>query len=121
MFASGLFEGIKTGELFTKGESYSSTGSPIFSLAGEIRYTPIRLESMLERTSIRADKSGSKSRAEELTFKGRILVEPTETSKKMSNGSILKVLDDEYRIMDINPLFSAMDGDLHHYMVDLGL
>jgi hypothetical protein len=121
MFRTSVFKGTLTGTLYGKTGRHTSSGEAVFELLGPILYTPIRSEKQLEPTSIRADKSGSKSRAEELVFKGRIQVAPTPMAVNIKNGSKLAVLGSTYKVMDVAPIHNVMDSTIDHYLVDLGL
>lgn len=121
MFKSSVFRGTRVGRLFRQTKRFTSTGEPEFALVGSIRYSPIRSELGVTETSVRADKSGSKSRAEEFSFKGRIQVQPDANGRQLSVGDKLDVLDATFHVMDTNPSYHAMDGGLDHILVDLGL
>lgn len=75
----------------------------------------IRFETNMDATSIRADKSGTKSRAQEQVNIGRIQVEPKAI---ISIGDIVYLNDVSWKI---DSIFPRMDqaGRLHHYQVDL--
>ena len=83
--------------------------------AVSIGFTPVRLESVVQPTSIRTDKSGSKSSADETVFLGRILIAPDVVP---SEDDIIDLYGKQYRIESVFPRYE-LQGMLHHYQVDL--
>lgn len=106
---------IMTGWLYKPSKSYTVTGEAKLTDPVMVRLTPIRLETGFQQTSIRTDKSGSQSRAEESVFQGRVLIHPKYDVKP---GDILEVSEIRYKVESIWPRYE-MNGVLHHYQVDL--
>lgn len=94
---------------------HDSKGKPRFSSKKPIRFSPVRMEVEMASTSIRVDKAGSKSRAEEDVAKGRMLVAPTAEFKR---GDRFSFSGRTWRIVSIWPRYE-MDGRLNHYQVDM--
>lgn len=100
-----------------KSTGFSVTGKPTLGSPVSVRFSPIRLASMAQATSIRTDKSGSKSRADETIFKGRILVHPESS---IDNGDTVEIDSVRYEVNEVFPRYD-MGGYLNHYQVDLEL
>ena len=94
-----------------------------FTVAGKRQYgnpvpvgiSIIRALNLSEKTSVRADTSGTKSFADESIIKGRALIYPCVKPKI---DDLLYVGDDKYEIKGVRPVY-AMDGDVDHYEVEL--
>src|SRR5690554_906322 len=86
--------------LLRRRTGYTPAGRPQFGSPITIGISPIRIETSLRDTSIRTDKSGSKSRAEEDTFRGRILIEPTVT---FAVGDLVEFAGQKMRIVSKFP------------------
>lgn len=95
--------------------SYDVTGKVVLKDPIEIGIAPIRLDTTVQPTSIRTDKSGSKSRADEVIFQGRVLVHPKHT---VQQGQIMEISGTRYRIVSVWPRYE-MNQMLHHWQVDL--
>lgn len=104
------------GTLYT-GVSYTDTGDELPANPVRMRFSVVRIRTATRDTSIRTDKSGSQSRAEETFYDGRILVYPDITPE---NDQVVSVLGVTYRINEVQPKFDAL-GNLNHYQVDLTL
>lgn len=96
-------------------DGYDETGQPNYVQSEEIRYSVVNLEHGISQTSIRADKSGSKSRAEEPVRTGRILVSPYDT---VENGDLLIIRGMQWRVSAVKYRYD-MVGKIHHFQVDL--
>lgn len=94
---------------------YDELGKHAFASPKVIRLSVIRLESDVNPTSIRTDKSGTKSRAEEKLHVGRVMIAANEVFKV---GDQLDLHDIRWEIDSIHPRFD-INGRLHHYQVDL--
>jgi len=64
---------------------------------------------------VRADKSGSKSYADEQVEKGRLLVHPRHT---IAEDDEVEILGKRYVVTGVRPVF-AMDGTIDHIQVEL--
>lgn len=117
MFKKSLFRGTHTGQL-SRASGFTSTGEPLVASVGSIRFRPIRLSTNLQETSIRTDRSGSQARADEETFQGRILVEP---NADIRIDDRFEYQGKTYRVVEVFPRYTSMDGLLDHYQVDLTL
>lgn len=94
---------------------YDDFGDPIYESSGVIKFSVIKLKSECSQTSIRADKSGSKSRADEVIQDGRILVDP---KSEFSMGDIFIISNQKWKVSSITPKYD-MVGLLDHFQVDL--
>lgn len=121
MFKSSVFKGTVAGVLFRKGLGYTSTGDPIFGALGKFRFTPITSKTQSEETSIRTDKSGSKSRADEGVAYFRIQIEPSKIGKSIKIGDRVDLLGASYKVASITPVFNIMDAIADHILADLKL
>lgn len=86
-----------------------------FAKPVRIGVATVRLNSGRQQTSIRTDKSGTQSRAEEVVYDARILIEPDAT---FSFGDKIDLFGLTYKVEVIFPRYE-MTGILHHYQVDL--
>lgn len=102
--------------LVYKQDGYTVDGRPAFSKPTVLHYSPIKLDRRIAKTSIRTDKSGSKSRADEAVVQGRILVHPRTP---VIEGSVLKLGNVLWKVASVWDRFGSMDGSLSHYQVDL--
>jgi phytoene dehydrogenase-like protein len=114
---SPLFIPTHSGLLY-KVIGFNARGKEIKSLAQIAPYTPIRIKTGIEVTSIRTDKSASQSRAEEAIFDGRVLVSSFVTP--VEGGRFAEQSGKEYKIEVVQEIFD-MNGQLDHYQVDLSL
>jgi hypothetical protein len=93
---------------------YDEFGRPAFKPAVKVFCTPIRFEIRQEKTSVRTDKSASKSAAEEPKAMARLLVHPDAVIKNgdkvVCRGVALKVIEVFERVT----LFNSR----HHWQVD---
>lgn len=111
---------VTTFRPLAKAKLYRSTGYTIdgtveLGTPVEIGIAPVRLNSSVSQTSIRTDKSGSKARAEEVSYDARILIVP---DAEFTHGDIIELFGLNYRIEVIFPRHE-MTGQLNHYQVDL--
>lgn len=94
---------------------YDVTGRPTFSDRVKIGLSVVNLGTDIESTSIRADKSASKSRAQEQIRTGRILVEPKAS---VSMGDMLELMGEKWKI-DRKVIRLDQAGRIHHFQVDI--
>lgn len=94
---------------------YTVTGEAVLGEPEEFAFSPVYLEMSTGKTSIRTDKSGTQSRAEEELFDGRILIAPDVT---LDFDDIVEFKDKKFRVVRIHPRYE-MNHELHHYQVDL--
>lgn len=73
----------------------------------------VKLDLTMQPTSIRTDKSGSKSRADEDHLIGRVL-----SDTDIPHGALLRILGQRYRVIGVFPRHD-MDGRINHYQIDL--
>jgi len=92
-------------------------GQPRYASKKPMRCSVIDFKISQSDVSIRADRSVSKGRAEEMTGKIRILTPP---KLKVSNGDKIKLHNETLRVVTVFPRHS-LDGKLHHNQVDLEL
>lgn len=118
MFRSSIFRGTHIGQILKATSHFTSTGEPLFAPPKSIRFRPVKLSKSLEETSIRTDRSGSQARADEETFDGRVLIEP---SVSVNIGDKFCFDGQEFIVSEVFPRYTAMDGLLSHYQVDLRL
>ena len=106
---------VNTAKLIKSSAGFSVTGDRLFELPVKVGISIIRLATSVSQTSVRADKSGTKSYADEQLEKGRVLMHPRHTPKE---GDKLEIRGVEYEITGVRPVFS-MDGKIDHYQVEL--
>jgi len=92
-------------------------GQPNFSAKRKIKVSVIYFRAGENSTSIRADRSETKARAEELNGKVRLLLDPKD---KIRVGDRLTMFNQDLRVRSIFPN-NDMNGRLHHNQVDLTL
>lgn len=106
---------VNKGKLYKARNEYTVTGQRAFSQPVEVGLSVIRLASSVSPTSVRADKSGTKSYADEELFKGRVLIHPRVKPKE---GDVLEVFGEKYLIEGVRDV-RDMSGRLDHYQVEL--
>lgn len=114
MYRTSSFITNTKGYLSEQG-GYDVRGRPIFLERVKIGLNVITLETDIESTSIRADSSASKSRAQEQKRTGRVLIEPKANFKV---GDMLELLGEKWKIDRKNPRLDQ-SGRLHHYQADI--
>lgn len=95
----------------------------LFTVAGKRQYgnpvqvgiSIIRALNLSEKTSVRADTSGTKSFADESLVKGRALIYPCVKPKI---DDLLFVGEDQYEIKGVRKVYD-MSGQVDHYEVEL--
>lgn len=92
-------------------------GQPSFSSKRRTKVSVIYFRAGEGATSIRADRSETKARAEELNGKVRLLMNPKE---KIKIGDRLSMFNHDLRVRSIFPN-NDLNGRLHHLQVDLSL
>lgn len=98
-------------------QSFNESGEAIFSdLAVTIKFSYVNFYNRTEPTSIRTDKSGSKSRASEKTSDLRIMVFPDVRPE--FNDELAITQWGRYRVIEVFPRYE-MSTILNHYQVDL--
>lgn len=94
---------------------YDWQGQPEYGTEKEVRCSVIYFQIGQADTSIRADRSETKGRAEEAYGKIRILVEPRAS---IQAGQRMKLDGETLRVLTVFPRH-GLGGKLHHYQVDL--
>lgn len=94
---------------------YDESGKRVYEEPVKIGISIVNLKSQSRATSIRADKSGTKSRADESVSQGRVLVS-AETEVRV--GDLLIINHEEWEVNSKTPRFDQV-GRIHHYQVDL--
>lgn len=95
--------------------TFSVDGRATLGPGVKVGIGPVTLKTTVGPTSIRTDKSGSQSRAEEETYDARLLVHPGVAVKI---GDIMEVYGLHYRVQVVFPRYE-MTGNLNHNQVDL--
>lgn len=106
---------VNTAKLHKSSDGFSVTGDRLFEKPIQIGVSIVRLATNVTQTSVRADRSGTKSYADEMLEKGRVLVHPKH---KVAEGDRIEILGELYEISGVRPVFS-MDGKIDHYQVEL--
>ena len=114
MYKSSSFRPLHTGYL-SKPTGYDSKGNAVYGVETPARFSIVKYKQVVEPTSIRTDKSGSKSRAEEQTYDIQLMVDP---KVKISANGRYRVFNNTYRVIKVFPRYD-MAGMLHHHQVDL--
>lgn len=94
---------------------YTVDGVPTMGVERKVGCSPLILRDEQIRSSIRTDKSGTKSGADEKTVYARFLMEPTAAVKLGEKVSLNGL---EMRVVEVYPRY-MFGGALHHYQVDL--
>lgn len=111
MFASSSFIPVMTGQ-FRRTDGYDRFGTAAYTDWESVGLSVVKLDLTMQPTSIRTDKSGSKSRAEEDHLIGRVLAD-----KDIPHGSILKFAGREFRVVGVFPRYD-MDARINHWQID---
>ena len=114
MFKSSAFRPIIQGKI-SRISTYGVAGRPNFGEERNIGLAIIKLATSMSKSSIRADTSGSQSRAEEKTASSRILA---DARVPVNIGDRIRLLGGEYRVIEVFPRYD-MSGMHHHNQVDL--
>lgn len=114
MFKTSTFRPIASA-LHRSVTGFDATGRPILDDGRKVGFSPIKIDHSVRQTSIRTDKSASKSRADEDVVDARLLVEPRA---QLALGDILEFNGAQYRVVTIFPRYD-MSGIVDHYQVDL--
>lgn len=115
MVPMSAFIPVNTAYLQTTTGRFTAGGAPLMAEKVRVGISIVRLANQVGQTSVRADRSGSKSYADEEVFKGRILMHPRH---KPQEGDVLTIHGVEYTIEGVREVF-AMDGRIDHYQVEL--
>lgn len=110
-----LFIPVNKALLHKTSDDFSVTGERLFQQPVQIGISIVRLATNVTPTSVRADRSGTKSYADEQLEKGRLLVHPRH---KVAEGDRVEILGELYEITGVRPVF-GMDGKIDHYQVEL--
>lgn len=94
---------------------FTAQGRPIWGGETTIRVAIVTLRNSIERSSVRADSSASRGRAEETRADGVVLV-PPEIAVKVSDR--LHLLGATYEITSVFPRH-GLEGALGHTQVEL--
>ncbi len=103
------------GYLISASNNFTVTGERAYSEPVKIGLSVIRVTNDIQKTSVRADVSGTKSFADESVEQGRALVHPRVKPKV---DDLLIINDDKYEIKGVRPLYD-MYGGVDHYQVEL--
>ena len=90
-------------------------GKPIWSAAAQIKVAIVTLRGKIEKTSVRADSSASRGRAEESRVDGTVLVPPGVVIKFEDRLTVMNV---PYEVASVFPRI-GLNGVLGHNQVDL--
>lgn len=82
----------------------------VFDVPREIAVALVKLEQVLERTTVRADSSASRGAAEEIVVKGTLLVDP---AVKIRKDDRIEFAGTTYRVIMTHPRFTVF-GTLDH-------
>ncbi|GAL22946.1 hypothetical protein JCM19235_1247 [Vibrio maritimus] len=107
----------KTGQLFTTGKKNVYGDREYSKEATPFGWAPIYMRDNLTDSSVRADSSASRGRAEETLIDYRLIIEKTVTPQKGD-----KIVLDGNKSMIVLRVHERMDmrGLLHHWEVDCG-
>lgn len=94
---------------------FTVDGQPKFAPGVKVGISVVRLVKSISPTSVRADKSGTKSYADEQLEKGRLLVHPRVEPRE---GDQVEFAGHTWSISSARPVY-AMTGKVDHYEVDL--
>lgn len=106
---------VNTAKLIKASAGFTVTGERRYEEPVRVGISIVRLATSVSQTSVRADKSGTKSYADEQLEKGRVLMHPRHTPKE---GDIIEIFGDRFEITGVRKVF-AMNGILDHYQVEL--
>lgn len=106
---------VSTAKLIKASDGFSVTGDRLFAPAVKVGISIVRLATNVTQTSVRADKSGTKSYADEQTEKGRVLMHPRHVP---AEGDLIEIDGDTYEITGVRKVY-AMSGKIDHYQVEL--
>jgi hypothetical protein len=96
-------------------EDFTVTGDRLFGPKVKVGLSIVRVTDGVQQTSVRADKSGTKSFADENVEQGRALIHPSFVPQ---NNDLLTVGADEYEVKGVRPVYD-MYGQIDHYQVEL--
>lgn len=99
----------------TMDEETDEFGQPTFGPARPAKCAVVKFLVGREKTSVRADSSGSRGNAEEITADARLLFPP---ATKILIGDKVTLFDVDLRVLNFTPRLSVA-GRLDHYQVDL--
>ena len=102
-------------KLMKASDGFSVTGERTYAPAVTVGINIVRLATDVTATSVRADKSGTKSYADEQLTKGRILVHPRF---KAAEDDLVEIFGVQYKITGVRAVVS-MDGKIDHYQAEL--
>ena len=114
MYKQSSFRPNQTG-LLRQRVGYEVGGRPKFSAPKKVGLSVIKFETNTGKSSIRADTSGSKSRAGEEANDGRILV---DIRAIFEVGDVIEINKIMWKIDKKTPRYDQA-GRPHHYQVDL--
>ena len=96
---------------------YDMYGQPQWSAPVAIRIGVVRLSAGMQKTSVRADSSASRGRAEEDVADGVVLITP---DVQIGNGDRLVIEGTSYEVISVFPR-RDIPGVLRHFEVNLRL
>lgn len=115
MVGMSAFYPTMTAKLHRAASGYSVSGARVFAAPILVGISVVTMRSATDQTSVRADKSGTKSYADETIKAGRLLVHPRVAP---ADDDLIEVGGVTYRIDGVRPVFD-MRGQLDHYQVEL--
>lgn len=104
-----------SGYLRSVGNTYTSTGKKTYGDPVKIGLSVIRLTEGVQKTSVRADSSGTKSFADEEVEQGRVLVHPRI---KPCIEDLMVINGDTFEVQGVRSVYD-MHGGIDHYQVEL--
>ena len=110
-----VFIPVSKAKLIRASGEYDESGNRTWLPAIDVGISIVRLATNVDPTSVRADRSGTKSYADEQLEKGRVLMHPRV---KPEEDDLLEISGDQFKITGVRKVF-AMDGVLDHYQVEL--
>jgi hypothetical protein len=96
---------------------FSPQGRSVWSEETKLKVAIVTLKSKIERSSVRADSSASRGRAEEARADGVVLVPPDIA---VVAGNRLGLLGAQYEVVTAFPRH-GLDGSLGHTQVELAI
>ncbi len=114
MFATSSFIPVSRGTYKVIAQ-HDRFGRSAFADRGSFGFSIIKLDLTIQPTSIRTDKSGSKSFATEEVAAGRIL-----SDVELPHGAIVSIRGQDFQVIGVFPRHD-MDGRVNHWQVDLAL
>lgn len=115
MVGMSAFYPTQIAKLHRAASEFSASGTRVFAPPILVGISVVTMRQATDQTSVRADKSGTKSYADETIKAGRLLVHPRTVP---AGDDLIEVGGVKYRIDGVRPVFD-MQGRLDHYQVEL--